>query len=210
MIYQEGNWPKEYQNQLYTLSIHGKRLQREKIDYDGPVAIARHQPDVLKVKDGWFMGVQAKAGPDGGVYMIDWSDTGECHSYVNTQRTTGRIYKVTYGKPEPWKKDLAKCSDAELVALHKEQGKEWHIRQARRLLQERTHAGKEMDLQPLELVGSCSHRHCGPSSCFRRRCWYTHWNTSNSLPGSCDLDAMAHLSCNSEFSICSCPLQQIL
>jgi putative membrane-bound dehydrogenase-like protein len=142
MIYQEGNWPAEYRNQLYTLSIHGKRLQREKIDYDGPVAIARHQPDVLKVKDGWFMGVQAKAGPDGGVYIIDWSDTGECHSYVNTQRTTGRIYKVTYGKPEPWKKDLAKYSDAELVALHKEQGKEWHVRQARRLLQERVATSK--------------------------------------------------------------------
>ncbi|MFO0812278.1 MAG: PVC-type heme-binding CxxCH protein [Gemmatales bacterium] len=160
MIYQEGNWPKEYQNQLYTLSIHGKRLQREKIDYDGPVAIARHQPDVLKVKDGWFMGVQAKAGPDGGVYIIDWSDTGECHSYVNTQRTTGRIYKVTYGKPEPWKKDLAKCSDAELVALHKEKGKEWHIRQARRLLQERAVASggrqppesarvQQLNVQPL-------------------------------------------------------------
>ncbi len=137
MIYQEGNWPKEYHNGLFTLSIHGKRLQQEKIDYKGPVAIARHKPDVLKVKDSWFMGVQAKPGPDGGVYIIDWNDTGECHSYVNTQKKTGRIYKITYGTPEPWKKDLSKFSDAELVALHKEQGKEWHIRQARRLLQER-------------------------------------------------------------------------
>jgi putative membrane-bound dehydrogenase-like protein len=137
MIYQEGNWPKEYHNGLFTLSIHGKRLQQEKIDYQGPVAIARHKPDVLKVKDTWFMGVQAKPGPDGGVYIIDWNDTGECHSYVNTQKTTGRIYKITYATPEPWKKDLNKFSDAELVALHKEQGKEWHIRQARRLIQER-------------------------------------------------------------------------
>lgn len=137
MIYQEGNWPKEYHNGLFTLSIHGKRLQQEKIDYQGPVAIARYKPDVLKVKDSWFMGVQAKPGPDGGVYIIDWNDTGECHSYVNTQKTTGRIYKITYGTPEPWKKNLSKFSDAELVALHKEQGKEWHIRQARRLLQER-------------------------------------------------------------------------
>ncbi|MFT3882578.1 MAG: c-type cytochrome [Gemmatales bacterium] len=152
MIYQDGNWPAEYRNQLYTLSIHGKRLQRDSIDYQGPVAIARHQPDVVKVKDSWFMGVQAKAGPDGGVYIIDWNDTGECHSYVNTQKTTGRIYKVTYGKPAVWKKDLSKFSDAELVALHKEQGKEWHIRQARRLLQERAHAGKKLDVESLRAM----------------------------------------------------------
>lgn len=149
MIYQDGNWPMEYRNELYTLSIHGKRLQREHLDYQGPVAIARHAPDTLKVKDSWFMGVQAKAGPDGGVYIIDWNDTGECHSYVNTQRTTGRIYKVTYGKPAAWKKDLSKCSDFDLVFMHQARGAEWHIRQARRLLQERVHQGKKIDFEPL-------------------------------------------------------------
>jgi len=152
MIYQDGNWPAEYRNQLYTLSIHGKRLQRDSIDYQGPVAIARHQPDVVKVKDSWFMGVQAKAGPDGGVYIIDWNDTGECHSYVNTQKSTGRIYKVTYGKPPVWKKDLNKFTDAELVALHRQPNNEWQIRQARRLLQERAHAGKELDLEQLRAM----------------------------------------------------------
>ena len=152
MIYQDGNWPVEYRNELYTLSIHGKRLQREHIDYQGPVAIALHKPDTLKVKDSWFMGVQAKAGPDGGVYMIDWNDTGECHSYVNTQRTTGRIYKVTYGKPAVWKKDLSKFRDDELVALHRHAGNEWQIRQARRLLQERHRGGFKFNLNPLRAI----------------------------------------------------------
>lgn len=152
MIYQDGNWPADYRNELYTLSIHGKRLQRERIDYQGPVAIARHQPDTLKIKDSWFMGVQAKAGPDGGVYLIDWNDTGECHSYVNTQKTTGRIYKVTYGQPAAWKKDLSKFSDDDLVALHRHTENEWHVRQARRLLQERHHAGYKFNLDPLRTI----------------------------------------------------------
>lgn len=150
MIYQDGNWPIEYRNGLYTLSIHGKRLQRERIEYKRGVAIARHEPDTLKVKDSWFMGVQTKVGPDGGVYIIDWNDTGECHSYVNTQRTTGRIYKVTYGKPAVWTKDLRKYSDAELEMLHRQPGMEWHIRQARRLLQERKHEQYRQNLTLLE------------------------------------------------------------
>ncbi|HMP17565.1 MAG TPA: dehydrogenase, partial [Gemmatales bacterium] len=141
MIYQEDNWPQEFHNRLFTLSIHGKRLQQEKLEYQGAVAVARHLPDFLKVKDSWFMGVQAKPGPDGSVYILDWNDTGECHSYVNTQRTTGRIYKVTYGNPPAWNNDLALCSNSQLEQLHQETGKEWHIRQARRLLQERKHTG---------------------------------------------------------------------
>ena len=41
-------------------------------------------------------------GPDGGVYVSDWSDTGECHNYKVAHTTTGRIYKIVHGKPKPW------------------------------------------------------------------------------------------------------------
>jgi hypothetical protein len=39
-------------------------------------------------------------GPDGGVFVLDWSD----HRRVVTKstgvhRTSGRIYKITYGEP---------------------------------------------------------------------------------------------------------------
>jgi hypothetical protein len=60
-------------------------------------------------------------------------------------RTSGRIYKVTYGDPKPVKGlDLAKSTDLDLVAfqLH---ANDWYGRQARRLLQERAIAGGKMD-----------------------------------------------------------------
>jgi len=44
-------------------------------------------------------GDELSYGPDGGVFVLDWSDTGECHEYSGVHRTSGRIYKITYGQP---------------------------------------------------------------------------------------------------------------
>jgi len=59
-------------------------------------------------------------------------------------RTSGRIYKVVYGEPKAAKGvDLAKSSDADLVAFQLHVN-DWYVRQARRLLQERAIAGKDL------------------------------------------------------------------
>ena len=79
-------------------------------------------------------------GADGGVFVSDWCDTGECHNYDHVQ-PRGRIYRVSFGDPKPGKVDLAKLSDEELVKLQTHKN-EWMVRHARRLLQERAAAGK--------------------------------------------------------------------
>jgi putative heme-binding domain-containing protein len=89
------------------------------------------------------MGVTLRYGPDGGVFASDWSDTGECHSTQNTRRETGRIYKITYGTPKPVSVDLAKLSDLELVELQQHRN-DWYVQHARRLLQERAAAGRDL------------------------------------------------------------------
>ena len=53
------------------------------------------------IADPWFRGMDLITGPDGGVFIADWSDTGECHDHDGVHRTSGRIYKMTYGKPQP-------------------------------------------------------------------------------------------------------------
>src|SRR5262249_44679984 len=87
-----------------------------------------------------FRGIAVHQGPDG-MFVSDWTDTGECHNYVVADRTNGRIYKVTHGTATPFKEDLAKLDDAALVRkqLHHN---DWHVRHARRLLQDRAAAGK--------------------------------------------------------------------
>jgi len=70
------------------------------------------------------------------VYVSDFSETGECHHTRNTQKHTGRIYKITFGKPKPWKGDIGKMNILELVKLQSHPN-EWFARHARRVLHER-------------------------------------------------------------------------
>ncbi len=143
MVYLGDNWPDRYRNTVFMHNIHGRRLNNDLLRRAGSGYEAAHGRDLLRSQDPWFMGVTVQYGPDGGVFLIDWSDTGECHSVRNTQRQTGRIYKVSYGRPQPALGNLAQLSDLELVQrqLHRN---DWYVRHARRLLQERWASGQDM------------------------------------------------------------------
>jgi putative membrane-bound dehydrogenase-like protein len=96
MIYQGDNWPAEYRGRLFTLNLHGRRANQEILERNGSGYIARHGADFFVAGDPWFRGMEISYGPDGGVFVLDWSDTGECHEYSGVHRTSGRIYKITY------------------------------------------------------------------------------------------------------------------
>ncbi|MBA3482162.1 MAG: c-type cytochrome [Pirellulales bacterium] len=141
MMYLGDNWPREYRNNLFTCNLHGNRINRDVLERQGSGYVAHHGVDFLHAGDPWFRGMTVKYGPDGGVFVSDWTDTGECHNYEVVDRSNGRIYKIAYGRPEPWRGDLASLSDAELVRLQTH-ANEWIVRHARRILQERGAAGR--------------------------------------------------------------------
>jgi putative heme-binding domain-containing protein len=114
------------------------------LERQGSSYVAHHGADFLLAGDPWFRGMTVKYGPDGGVYVSDWSDTGECHNYEEVDRSNGRIYKITYGQPQPWKLDLNGSSNQELAALQWH-ANDWVVRHARRLLAER-HEANKLDL----------------------------------------------------------------
>src|SRR5439155_19934513 len=107
----------EYRNNVFMCNIHGNRINRDILEHIGSGYVAHHAPDFLLANDSWFRGLNLIYGPDGGVYINDWCDTGECHNHVVVDRSNGRIYKVVYGKPTSVKVDLASLSDEELVKL---------------------------------------------------------------------------------------------
>jgi putative heme-binding domain-containing protein len=145
MVYLGDNWPSKYRDTLFTCNLHGNRVNNDSLVREGSGYVARHQPDFLKANDPWFRGMELKSGPDGGVFLTDWSDTGECHDTDadGPHRENGRIYKITYGSPRPVSVDLAKLGSIELAKLQTHPN-EWHVRNARRLLQERAARGEEM------------------------------------------------------------------
>jgi len=137
MIYQGDNWPEEYRGNLFTWNIHGQRANQEIIERHGSGYIGKHGKDILLAGDPWFRGMELRAGPDGGVFAIDWSDTGECHEHTGVHRQSGRIYKITFGQTEKiGPVDFWKKTDIELAQTNSSTN-EWNVRQSRLVLHER-------------------------------------------------------------------------
>src|SRR5262249_30168927 len=143
MIYQGDNWPEAYRGKLYTLNFHGRRANQEILERQGSGYVGRHGTDAFISDDPWFRGIDLGYGPDGGVFILDWSDTGECHNATGVSRTSGRVYKITYGDPRrvaPEATDFPAMSDAALADLHPH-ANEWFVRQARLELIRRASGG---------------------------------------------------------------------
>ena len=95
-IYQGGHLPKKWQGKLLTWNMHGRRLNRERLERQGSGYVARHEPDQFLAGDEWFRGLEIRQGPDGALYGLDWCDTGECHDHTGVHRTSGRIFRFSY------------------------------------------------------------------------------------------------------------------
>jgi putative heme-binding domain-containing protein len=137
LVYLGDSFPKEFRNTVFMCNVHGRRINNDILKRKGSGYVASHGKDFMIAGDPWFMGVTLRTGPDGSVYVSDWSDTGECHTY-KPNTTTGRIYKISYGEPKKEKPvDLEKLTDKELVELQLHKN-DYFVRHARRILQERS------------------------------------------------------------------------
>ncbi len=96
MIYQGDQWPSEDRGKLFTLNLHGRRVNVERLERSGSGFVGKHEPDRFFAGDPKFRGIDLGYGPDGGVFVLDWNDSGECHESTGVHRTSGRIYKITW------------------------------------------------------------------------------------------------------------------
>ena len=94
MIYLGDNWPDEYRGLILMCNTHGRRVNADHLVRAGNSYVGRRRPDFLLANNDWFRGVELKYGPDGGVFLTDWSDLGECHDRDGVHRSSGRIYKI--------------------------------------------------------------------------------------------------------------------
>lgn len=142
MVYLGGSWPEEYRGSLFMNNIHGARLNRDIVKPKGSGFVGSHAPDFLLANDAWSQIVDLESGPDGSVFMIDWYDKNQCHrNEVNVHdRTNGRIFKVSYGKPNATRVGLQRLADEDLAILVRHENA-WFARHARRALQERAATG---------------------------------------------------------------------
>ncbi len=140
MIYLGDNWPEIYRDHLFTHNLHGHQMTQQINVRTGAAYETFHGgSDMLFAPDATYMAIDLQYGPDGAVYLIDWTDIQHCHNPRDEiwDRTNGRLYRVSWAATyHPTRVDLGAMSDPELAALHTH-ASEWYVRVARRLLQER-------------------------------------------------------------------------
>ncbi len=138
MVYLGDNWPAQYRGKFFMNNIHGSRLNMDVLEPKGSGFVGHHGADFVYFNDSWSQIVNLEYGPDGSVFLIDWYDKNQCHDRKPEvhDRSNGRIFKISYGKPAAPLGDLSKMSDAKLVQLQLHKN-EWYVRHARRILQER-------------------------------------------------------------------------
>ncbi|MEZ5387480.1 MAG: HEAT repeat domain-containing protein, partial [Prosthecobacter sp.] len=151
-IYQSSLFPPTYRNQLLFGNLHGHRLVANYTDVHGSTYIGKHGADFLRANDMHFIPVTQKVGPDGALYVSDWTDQQICHrgsnAIENWDRSNGRIYRISYDGWKPWKGDLAKESDEALAKLAVQTENEWESRMARRVLMEKLGTPARQKLTP--------------------------------------------------------------
>ena len=150
MIYLGTNWPDRYRGNFFTFNIHGQRANQEIISREGSGFVARHGEDIAISNDPWFRGMELTYGPDGSVYMADWSDAGECHEHTGVHRTSGRIFRVRYqtsAAAQQLTMPQANLYDLDREALLNAvpSSNEWWSRQARVEIAYRASHGDEAD-----------------------------------------------------------------
>jgi putative heme-binding domain-containing protein len=109
------------------------------------------------MKNPWFRGIDIKMGPEGAIYVSDWSDNGECHDHDGVHRTSGRIYRIAYGTPKlSAEKAAVLAGNNKLAFLNNDwiNKGDWFGRHARRIRQELIASG-ELSGRALAPMVSC-------------------------------------------------------
>jgi putative membrane-bound dehydrogenase-like protein len=138
-------WPASLRGRVLTINFHGRRLNVDRLERHGSGFVGRHEPDMAFSADPWFRGLDLVPGPDGAVYISDWSDAGECHDHDGVHRSSGRLYRLSppgLGPPRR-PRDLQGASPDELVAAILGQNV-WAQRQAQRVLADRHLQGTDL------------------------------------------------------------------
>lgn len=143
VLYQADTFPAQYRGDAFFHNLHGHRIVRESIEGDGSGHVVRHRPDFLLSNHHDHIGVGILLGPDGAIYFSDWTDPQTCHhrDVEIWDRSNGRLYRIRHGAARSTASHLPELPDAELVATLANPNV-FHSRQAQRLLQERSAAGK--------------------------------------------------------------------
>jgi putative membrane-bound dehydrogenase-like protein len=158
-FYTARNYPRDYWNQIALVcEPTGHLVHMGRIKKEGAGFVEKDEWNLFASTDEWVSPVEAKVGPDGAVWVLDWynfivqhnptptpdrggyeAENGEGNAYINPLRDNahGRIWRVAYKGAKPYDPvSLDKNNPSQLVKALENDNMFWRMT-AQRLLVER-------------------------------------------------------------------------
>ena len=136
------HFPDDWQGDAITCDFRAHRLVRFDISEKGSSYVTQEMPDVLRSPSVTFRPIDVKMGPDGALYIADWSNPIIQHGEVDFRdkrrdHVHGRIWRLSYkGRAKVDKIDLT-LLDVEGLLEKLKSPNGFQREKARRLLKER-------------------------------------------------------------------------
>ncbi|HSH93103.1 MAG TPA: PVC-type heme-binding CxxCH protein, partial [Roseimicrobium sp.] len=114
-------FPDDWQGNVVTCDFRAHRVVRFGMSEEGSAYVTKEMPDLLRTTDDSFRPIDVKMGPDGAIYVADWSNPIIQHGEVDFRdsrrdREHGRIWRISYkGRPKVARPSLVKASNADLL-----------------------------------------------------------------------------------------------
>ncbi|MEO6681479.1 MAG: PVC-type heme-binding CxxCH protein [Ginsengibacter sp.] len=114
LVYYIGTqFPPAYQHNFYSGNVVTSRINRNTVKFNGSSPESKREADFLISDDPWFRPVDIKMGPDGSMYVADFYNRIIGHYEVpktdaRRDRTSGRIWKITYTGNKKQKKNVSR------------------------------------------------------------------------------------------------------
>jgi len=151
-IIRSPHFPADWQGDFITADFRAHRIVRFKSTEQDSAYVTKEMPDVMRTTADSFRPIDVRLGPDGALYVADWSNPIIQHGEVDFRdprrdKSHGRIWRVTVkGQPTAPKVDLTRLNNAEL--LNRLTGPSGFDQEhARRVLVERGVAAVRADLE---------------------------------------------------------------
>ncbi|MES2694797.1 MAG: PVC-type heme-binding CxxCH protein [Verrucomicrobiota bacterium] len=114
-------FPADWQGDAITLDFRAHRVVRFKIMEQGSGYVTKEMPDLLRTTADSFRPIDIRLGPDGALYIADWSNPIIQHGEVDFRdprrdKAHGRIWRVAAkGGTAPKRVDLTTLANADLL-----------------------------------------------------------------------------------------------
>ncbi len=150
-IVRSAMFPREWQGDMVTLDFRAHRVVRFKVTEQGSGYVTQELPDLMRTTANSFRPIDVRHGPDGALYIADWSNPIIQHGEVDFRdprrdKAHGRIWRVAWKGATPAKRtDLAALGTPALLDLLVSPNS-YEQEQARRVLVARGYERVQADL----------------------------------------------------------------